>query len=167
MVFQFFYFFGHFWPLGGLWGVLGVPNNSWGPPRATMSSLSSRDTLPQGSVPKNGPWLLIRLWFFNFFTLMVIFSHFWSHGGPLGVPRSLWGPPRAPMSSLTSRDTLPPDLVLLPVQLDKFADFLGRLCSLQFQRCNNNHHCHRGRGVAAGLPYASSDLRFFLRYPKS
>ena len=81
MVFRFFYFFGHFWPLGGLWGVLGVPNNSWGPPRATMSSLFSRDTLPQGSVPKNGPWLLLRLRFFNFFTLKVIFSHFWTLGG--------------------------------------------------------------------------------------
>ena len=64
----------------------------------------------------------------------------------LGVPCNLWGPPRAPMRSLTSRDTHPPGLVLLLVQLGKFADFWGRLCSLQFQCCNNHHHCHRGRG---------------------
>ena len=44
-------------------------------------------------------------------------------GGSLGAPSSLWGPLRAPMSSLTSRATLTPCLVLPPVQLGKFPDF--------------------------------------------
>ena len=65
--------------------------------------------------PKNGPWLLNLLWFFNFFTFMAIFSHFFTSEGPLEGPlratSNSWGPPRPPISSLTSRDTLPPGLV--------------------------------------------------------
>ena len=84
--------------------------------------------------------------FFQLFYFNGHFSHFWALGGPLRVTRNSGGPPRAPMSSLTSRDTHPPGLVLLLVQLGKFADFWGRLCTLQFQCCDNHHHCHRGRG---------------------
>ena len=72
-------------PWGGHWRLLGALSKLWGPPRASMSSLTSKDTLPRVWCQKNGPWLLILLWFSNFFTLMVIFSHFWSLGG-------LWGP---------------------------------------------------------------------------
>ena len=56
--------------------------------------------------PQNGPWLLILLWAINFSTFMVILNHFWPLGGLLGAPSNLWGPPRASMSSLTSRNTL-------------------------------------------------------------
>ena len=61
--------------------------------------------------PQNGPWLLILLWAINFSTIMVILNYFWPLGGLLGAPSNLWGPPRASMSSLTSKDTLPPGLI--------------------------------------------------------
>ena len=46
-------------------------------------------------------------------------------GGVLGVPRYLWGPPRALMRCLTSIATLTSCLVQPPVQLGKFTDFWG------------------------------------------
>ena len=68
--------------------------------------------------PQNGPWLLILLWAINFSTFMVILNHFWPLGGLLGAPSNLWGPPRASMSSLTSKDTLPPESGAKKTDLD-------------------------------------------------
>ena len=85
----------------------------------------------------------------------------------MGVMRNWGGPPRAPMSSLTSRDTLPPGLVLLPVQLGKFTDFWVGYVVFNSNVATTTTTATEGGGVAAGLPYASSNLRFFLHYPKS
>ena len=63
--------------------------------------------------------------FFLFFTFMVIFSHFGPLGGPLGALAFSRGPPKAPISSLTSIATLTPGLMQPPVQLGQFTDFWG------------------------------------------
>ena len=64
---------------------------------------------------------MILFIFFYFFTFTVIFSHFGPLGGPLGALAFSRGPPRAPMSNLTSIAILTPGLVQPPVQLGKFA----------------------------------------------
>ena len=110
--------------------------------------------------------------FLYIFDMYSHFQPFWASGGFLGAfgsPGSLVGTPRALISGLTSIATLTLGLVQPPVQLGKFTDFWGRLYSLRFQRCNNNHHCHRGKGggwrpVCHMLP-ATSD--FFYVIPKA
>ena len=69
--------------------------------------------------------IIVSVQFFDFFSFKVIFRHFRPLGGSLGARWYPWGPPRAPMRSLTSIATLTPCLVLPPVQLGKFADFWG------------------------------------------
>ena len=64
--------------------------------------------------------------FLDFFTYIVISSHFAPLRGLLGAfrgPGSLMGPPRAPIGSLISIATLIPGLVQPRVQLGKFAHF--------------------------------------------
>ena len=78
---------------------------------APMSSLTSRDTRPPGLVQQKRTLVIDSVMVFQLFYFYGHFSHFWALGGPLGVTRNSGGPPRAPMSSLTSRDTLPPGLV--------------------------------------------------------
>ena len=107
--------------------------------------------------PKNGPWLLILLCFFDFFTFMVIFSHFGPLGGPLRMPSNSREPLRAPMSSLTSRDTLPPGLVLPPVQLGKFADVWGLPIWGDTKKFNfHNNHLHHSKW---GVPVQKTALQ--------
>ena len=81
----------------------------------------------------------------------------------MGPPSNLWGPPRAPMRSLTSSDTLSPGLVLPPVQLGKFADFWGLpMCGVFLVIVNNNHHhvC-REKGMAPMTKIPPIIMKFF------
>lgn len=81
------------------------------------------------SVESAKNWILVYNFanIFRFFLLVYLFlailglsGAYW---GPLRAMALLWGPPRSPMSSLTSIATLTPGLVQLPVQLGKFTDF--------------------------------------------
>ena len=84
-----------------------------------------------------------------FFTFMVIFSHFGPLGGSLRALSNSYGHPRATMNSLTSRDTLPPGLVLPLVQLDKFVDDWGlpKWGNTKKFNFHNNHLHHSKWGV--------------------
>ena len=90
-----------------------------------------------------------------FFRFLYLYGHFWA----LGV---LWG---RRVTECSCRDTLPRGL-LPRVQLGKFADFW--VCCVVFNSkvaTTTTTATDRVVGVAAGLPYASSDLRAFLHYP--
>ena len=76
---------------------------------------------------KNESYFMILLIFFYFLYLYIHFQPFWASwgplGGPLGAMAPLWGPSRAPMSSLTSIAPLTMGLVQSPVHLGKFTDY--------------------------------------------
>ena len=103
------------------------------------------------SVESAKKWTLIidSVQFFDFFSFKVIFCHFRPLGGSLGAPRYPWGPPRAPIRSLTSIATLTPGLVLPPVKLSKFADVRGLPIWGGTKKFNfhNNHLHHSKWGV--------------------
>ena len=65
------------------------------------------------------------VYFFSIFLLLWSFLAILGLWGAFGALAFSRGPPRAPMSSLTSIATLTPGLVQPPVQLGKFMDFWG------------------------------------------